>query len=233
MLAAANSHVFAALLAGVGAALAGPNLHSMAQAQARQIEGNDPLENPPSRQSRPKVAALYGFVTTGLTLAATARFEAKLEWLPYALSTPAMVALAFIDVTHKVLPRRLIYLGAALTYLAITTFALANDSPRVMFNAASGVMLSAGFCAVVWLISPSGLGFGDVRLQLITGSLSGMAGLATAATGLFFSFTLSAVAGLALVASRKAGLKTGLPAGPSFMVGHLLAAFLAGSALGH
>jgi leader peptidase (prepilin peptidase)/N-methyltransferase len=76
-----------------------------------------------------------------------------------------------------------------------------------------------GAAAVLHTISPSGLGFGDVRLAGLLGLDLGWLGAAQAAFGLLAGVTLGALVGAVLVGLRLRGPHDGLPLGPFLAVG--------------
>src|SRR5438445_210225 len=67
---------------------------------------------------------------------------------------------------------------------------------------------------LVHLISPRGMGFGDVRLSFILGLYLGWLGAGHVALGLFLGFLLGSVAGIALVIVRRRSRKEAIPFGP-------------------
>ncbi len=87
--------------------------------------------------------------------------------------------------------------------------------------------LGAGYF-VLFLINPSGMGFGDVKLALGTGAVLGWYGWPTVLLGTFAGFLLGALYGGALVVARRAGRRTHIPFGP-FLVAGALAGLLIGA----
>jgi leader peptidase (prepilin peptidase)/N-methyltransferase len=81
---------------------------------------------------------------------------------------------------------------------------------------------------VMALISPSGLGMGDVKLVALTGLYLGWLGWPVVLVGLFLGFLAQGLLGLGLLAARRAGLRTDLPFGPALLAGALAAALLTG-----
>lgn len=82
-----------------------------------------------------------------------------------------------------------------------------------------GILVGAGFILLLWLVTGGrGIGFGDVKLMIPLGVLFGAQG---ATVLLFVSFMAGGVFGLAMLASRRATMKTAIPFGP----------FLAGTAI--
>ena len=87
--------------------------------------------------------------------------------------------------------------------------------------------------AVVWalyfalaFVSPSSLGFGDVKLSGLIGLVLGWLGPATAVLGVLAGFVAGGVAALGLLLAQRAGLRSHIAFGPAMLVGALAAVFL-------
>jgi leader peptidase (prepilin peptidase)/N-methyltransferase len=76
---------------------------------------------------------------------------------------------------------------------------------------------------VIHLISPGGMGFGDVRLSFLLGLFLGWLSYGHVVTGLFLGFLLGAVVGLLLVAVRLRSRTDHVPFGPFLAAGTALA----------
>ena len=82
---------------------------------------------------------------------------------------------------------------------------------------------------MLFLVNPAGMGFGDVKLAPTLGLALGWYGWPTVFTGTFAGFTLGALTGLVLLATRRADRKTPIPFGPFMLIG-TLGALLAATA---
>jgi leader peptidase (prepilin peptidase) / N-methyltransferase len=141
---------------------------------------------------------------------------------------PAFVALAMttaplvvIDFEHHRLPNRLVAaaaVGGALFVLA----ALVRDDWHSLLRAAEGA--AAVFAALFLLafVSPRSFGFGDVKLGGVLGGYLGWFGWSYVYYGIFGGFLLGAVVAVALLATRRASLKTAMAFGPMLIVGSLI-----------
>jgi leader peptidase (prepilin peptidase) / N-methyltransferase len=158
-------------------------------------------------------------------------------WPAHPAALPAYLALAFvcvtlavIDLRTKLLPNRITYpalpLVAALLLLA--SAAEHHLGPMVRALEACG-LAGVAFLALV-LISPSGLGLGDVKFALVLGLALGWLGWSAVAAGFFGAFLLGGVAALVAVVVLRLGRKAQLPFGPWLAAGALLAV-LAGAPL--
>ncbi len=88
-------------------------------------------------------------------------------------------------------------------------------------------MLGAAYF-LLFVINPSGMGFGDVKLALPLGALLGWYGWTVLFAGAFAGFLLGGAYGLGLVLLRKADRKSAIPFGP-FMIGGALLGLLLGA----
>ncbi len=143
----------------------------------------------------------------------------------------SLLALAFIDLEHMMLPKRIIYPSLA--------------GIVVSFIAAAGVehewhrFLVAGICAVAWftlffllnLISPRVLGFGDVRLAPMLGLGLGWFGIRYVLLGFFAANLVGAVIGITLIAMKKMKRDQPVPYGVFLAAGATIAIFAGPSLL--
>ncbi|GAA1785316.1 hypothetical protein GCM10009682_04180 [Luedemannella flava] len=140
----------------------------------------------------------------------------------------AGVALTFVDVAVHRLPDPLTlptYVGL-LALLAIAAL-VAGEPGRLGVAFLSGLGVCA-FYFVLVLISPAGMGLGDVKLGLSTGTALGWAGWVVAVYGTALGILLGGLAALVLMAVRRVGRKDELPHGPFMLVGALVMALLVG-----
>uniref|UniRef100_UPI003A88FCC0 SIS domain-containing protein n=1 Tax=Streptomyces sp. Agncl-13 TaxID=3400628 RepID=UPI003A88FCC0 len=117
---------------------------------------------------------------------------------------------------HRLLAITSLLAAATLALLGIAA-ALPADAgswPTALFG---GLALGAGYL-VLYLINPSGMGLGDVKLALGLGTALGWYGWPVLVTGAFAGVLYGAVYGLGMVALRRASRKTAIPLGP-FMLG--------------
>ena len=151
-------------------------------------------------------------------------------WTLVALCWLALagVAMAFVDVAVHRLPDPLTlptYLGV-LMLLGVAAL-VEGDAGRwgAAFLAGLGV---AAFYFVLVLISPAGMGLGDVKLALSTGTALGWAGWVVAVYGTALGILFGGLASLVLLATRRVGRKDELPHGPFMLVGALVMALVVG-----
>jgi leader peptidase (prepilin peptidase)/N-methyltransferase len=150
-----------------------------------------------------------------------------LAFLPFLW---VLVALSLIDLEHKILPNKIVYPSVVLgvPLLAITAATGPGLDPWVRALLA-GVAGAGGFL-IVALISPAGMGMGDVKLAGLIGLFLGYLGWGRLVVSFFAAFAIGAVVGIALMVAGKAGRKTAIPFGPFMALGAVISA-LAGQTL--
>lgn len=171
---------------------------------------------------------LTELATAALFVAAALVFDDP--WVAVLMAPFLGVLLAFtvIDVRHRIIPNRLLYpfFLVSVAYLAVARLA---GAPVDLADSAIGCLGYGGGLLLVALISPRGMGMGDVKLAglvgLVLGALGGRYVVVAAGVGIL-------VGGVAAVVALAAGRsrKSGLPYGPSIALGAALAA-LAGDAI--
>ena len=187
------------------------------------------LAGPPVRAG---VLARYGVAppalaveaAAGLALAVTAARAASpwplagLGWLMLCA-----VALAFIDAAIRRLPDPLT--GAAfagtLGFLAVAALT-GGGHPGQLGRAVLAAAALCGFYLALFIIRPSGMGLGDVKLAAGVGTALGWLGWQALVAGTFLAFALAAVYGIALLISGRATRKHQIPFGPFMITGAFL-----------
>lgn len=152
------------------------------------------------------VAAVAVLVLAGGPIAVRA---AVAWWL--ACAVPA----ALVDAAVHRLPDRLTWSAAAGTgaLLGVAALTGAGSTPWLRATAA-GLLLGASFAATTLLLGRRGFGLGDAKLAVGVGVLLGWYGWPVLVTGLVLSLALSALAGLALLVTRRVRWSSHLPFGP-------------------
>jgi leader peptidase (prepilin peptidase)/N-methyltransferase len=156
------------------------------------------------------LAALAARVHPGLVLAAAC-------WL--ALCS---VPLSFIDAAVRRLPDVLTGPAFAGTALLLLAAAAAGGHWHVLAQAVLGAAALAGFYLILALISPSGMGMGDVKAAAGLGVMLGWQGWPALIAGGFAGFLFAAVYGIALMISGRGTRKHQIPFGPFMIAGAFL-----------
>jgi leader peptidase (prepilin peptidase) / N-methyltransferase len=162
---------------------------------------------------------LIELLTATLFAAVGARFYDSWTLPAYLLLTGALVALSAIDLEHYLLPNKIIYPVGYASLALLGAGALLDGDGDAFVRALLGAGVAFAFFYVVHLISPRGMGFGDVRLSFILGLYLAYLGWRELAGGLFFGFLYGAVVGVALIAVKIRGRKQHIPFGPFLAAG--------------
>ncbi|MFF1636603.1 prepilin peptidase [Streptomyces sp. NPDC058246] len=178
----------------------------------RVVPGRTPASYGPSTLFISLATAL---VCAGLALTTGTRPELAV-WL---LLAPLGVLLAVVDFTVQRLPDVLTLplAAAALALLGVAAFAPGHAGHWM--TALFGALALGGAYFVLFLISPNGMGFGDVKLALGLGAVLGWYGWSVVFLGTFAGFLFGGLYGMGLVVVRRAGRKTSIPFGPFLIAG--------------
>ena len=185
------------------------------------------------RHCKEPISARYPLIEAlmGVAFAAVAA-RVGLDWsLPgFLLFTWLLIVVSIIDVQTRKIPNRLIYpLTPTLLVLMVAAAFLSGEPQRAAYAVIGGV---GGFLALLLLalISPKGMGMGDVKLAGFIGIGLGYINYGHVVLGLFGGFVVGAVGGLLLVAMKATGggsvRKLKIPFGPYLAVGALIALFV-------
>jgi leader peptidase (prepilin peptidase)/N-methyltransferase len=180
------------------------------------------------RACRATIAVRYPLVEVGMGLlwfvVALRLASAGLGW-----AIPAYLALAFIcvvlaviDASTRRLPNRITYpaFPLVLTLLLAASVGL-GDLGRLGRGLLAAVAVGTFFLALA-LISPRGMGLGDVKLAPTLGLALGWLSWGAVAVGIFAGFLLGGLAGLGAIAVLGLTRKSLLPFGPWLVTGALL-----------
>ena len=132
------------------------------------------------------------------------------------------VALAMIDLDTQTLPNRILLPVYPVGAVLLTAAALVAGEPGRLLSALIGAAALFGLYLALALISPGGMGLGDVKLAGVLGLYLGWLGYAPLIVGAFGAFLLGGLFGIGLLVTRKAGRRSSIPFGPWM----LLAAWL-------
>jgi leader peptidase (prepilin peptidase) / N-methyltransferase len=181
----------------------------------------------PSSPRYPLVELAMGLLWSLLTLRLVAT---GLGW-----AVPAYLALAFvclvlavIDASTRLLPNRITYpaFPVLLGLLLVASLGL-GDLGRLARGLLAAAAVGAFFLLLA-LISPRGMGLGDVKLAPTLGLAMGWLSWGTVAVGVFAGFLLGGLAGVAAILVLGLTRKSLLPFGPWLVAGALLGVLAGG-----
>jgi leader peptidase (prepilin peptidase)/N-methyltransferase len=157
------------------------------------------------------LALLSGLAAWALVARSTLPWWATLVYLAML---GLMVLLSATDLDQRRLPHLLLdpLIAAAVVFVPF--------NPAVEpLDAVIGAAVAVGFIGLVGLLIRAGVAMGDLYLVVPMGLILGWEGVLPA---IFVAALLSAATGLALLATRRAGLKTYIPFGPFLVAGTIV-----------
>ena len=201
---------------GLGGVLVGPLLDAIARAV--------PLDEPLLPLRRPGRLTTVVSLVTGALAALVALAYAGSWLLPSQLWLLGLaVVLTITDLQHKRLPNAILLPGGVVLAALLILGALAEDRPgRLLGSVVAAAVLFALFLLAA-VVSPAGMGMGDVKLAGVLGLALGLAGLSATLLAVLLAFSLHAVISVVLLVARRAGRRTALPFGPPLLVGTAVA----------
>ena len=148
-----------------------------------------------------------------------------------AWAAGAGVVLAQVDLAVHRLPDRVTVPAYAAVATALLVDAVALGTWAALLRAVLAGAAAFGLAACAAVVSPRGLGFGDVKLLGLLGLVLGWVGWGALLAGVFLGLVTGAAASVTLVVTGRAGWRTALPFGPPLLVGAVLALALGGATL--
>lgn len=171
-------------------------------------------------------------LTSGAAAAALAGAPAIAGLRPATLALvwfgAAAVVLVGVDLACHRLPDRVTYPAAVVCAVLLLVDAAATGTVPAFLRAVLAALLSLAVAGAARLLSPAGLGLGDVKLLGLLGLVLGWAGWGVLMAGVFAGFLIGALGSLVLLAVGRAGWRTALPFGPPLLVGAYVALALSG-----
>jgi leader peptidase (prepilin peptidase)/N-methyltransferase len=164
--------------------------------------------------------------TASLFVAMTLKFEDSIETVAFCVLAAGLLALSWIDLRIKRLPREITYTTLAIGAPLLVIGALVRDEPRRIWTMVLGAALALAFMWLLHIVAKGGMGDGDVRLSPLLGAYLGWLGLPYVPVGLFLAFLFGSVVGVGAMVVGRAGRKTALPFGPFLALGTLVAVFV-------
>lgn len=126
-----------------------------------------------------------------------------------------LVAVAAIDLEHRIIPNRIVVPAAAIVLAAQTALHPSPEWAIAAFGASGFLLLAA-------LVYPAGMGMGDVKLALLLGAMLGR----TVPVAVMLGMLTALVPAVVLFARHgTAARKMGVPLGPFLALGAVVALF--------
>lgn len=161
--------------------------------------------------------------TAALFAVTAARIGADPALPGYLLFVAALVAISVIDLDHFIIPNRIVYPTLFASVPLLTFAAVVDGDGAALARAAIGGLLAWLGLLVIHLISPRGMGFGDVRLASVIGVYAGWISYTHVLLAIFLGFFVAAIVGILLLLTRRRGRKDPVPFGPFLAIGAIVA----------
>ncbi len=165
------------------------------------------------------ISLLYPAVelaTAGLVAACFLVFGLSGKAVVSAFFCAVLVAITATDITHRIVPNRIVLPAAAVALIAQTAL---YPSPEWTLGAVG----AAGFLFVAAIAYPAGMGMGDVKLALLLGAMLGRLVGVGLMLGMFAALVPSAVL---FARHGAAARKMGIPFAPFLAFGSVVALFV-------
>jgi leader peptidase (prepilin peptidase)/N-methyltransferase len=177
------------------------------------------VDEPLPAPSRPVLAT----ATAALFVLVAAVLGASWELPAYLFFAAVAVVLTVIDLRHHLLPNAVVLPALGVGFVLLVCAAAGESAWGAVLRAVLGAVALFVLYLVLALISPAGLGMGDVKLAAVLGLFLGYQGWGALFVGAVLTSVIGAVVGLAVLVSRRGGLRSDVPFGPSMLAGALLA----------
>jgi leader peptidase (prepilin peptidase)/N-methyltransferase len=178
------------------------------------------------------------FVTGGLWAAAAVHFGEHVLVTPFLVFLALGVVVSVTDLSHRVIPRKLLYGGLALIVPLQVIVSAVDGTWHALLHAVIGGAAAYALLFLIWFFAPfffkgNAMGFGDVNLSGVIGLTVGYLGLVHVYLAFLSGFLIGLLFGLVFMAIAGTGRKTYFPFGPSLCAGAVVAIFWGGPLAEH
>ncbi|WP_319949564.1 A24 family peptidase [Streptomyces halobius] len=139
----------------------------------------------------------------------------------WILLAPFLVLLGLVDAVVHRLPDMLTLPIAGVTVALLGAAALLPGHQGNWIASVEGSLALAALYFAMFLINPSGMGFGDVKLALTVGALLGWYGWPILFLGTLVTFACGALFATGLLVTRRATRRSAMAFGPFMLLGAL------------
>ena len=147
----------------------------------------------------------------------------KIGWKPelpaYLIFGTTLVILTAIDLDVRRLPNKVLAWASLVGAVLFGLAAVVKGDVTPLVHGLEGALAYGVPMLVIGLISPAGMGMGDVKFAPYLGFHLGWLRLGFVPVGAFLGFLFGAVIGALLMAVGRAGRKTKIPFGPFMALG--------------
>lgn len=179
---------------------------------------------------RPSWVASAGWtaVTVVGAAAIALRAPSPARFVVLAWFGAVLVVVSAVDAVHYRIPDRVTFPSVGVAALALGALALLEGSTAPLVGGCVGAVTFSSVLGVAHLLSPRGMGLGDVKLAVVLGAVCGAfapdvgAALATVLAALFAASLAGTLLGLGLLAVRRRNAP--FPFGPALAAGSFVVA---------
>jgi leader peptidase (prepilin peptidase)/N-methyltransferase len=222
-------HLVALVVAAAAGGAAGRVLDSLALVAPR-AHGREPRPVGTLVWERSLGAPWPELLGAAVTVAVTARFGWAAELPAWLWFVAVGLLLTIVDLRTRLLPNRVVAPGVVVGVALLALAAAVDGTWSALGRALLAGVVAFAALLVLALISPSGMGMGDVKLAGLLGLYLGWLSWPTVLVGFLLGFLAQAAVGLLLLVVGRAGRRTELPFGPALIAGALVAALLSDGA---
>ncbi|MFF0989898.1 prepilin peptidase [Kocuria nitroreducens] len=162
-------------------------------------------------------------VTAALFILVALFLGASWQLPAYLFFASVAVVLAVIDLRHHLLPNAVVLPALSIGFVLLTLAAAGENTWDALLRAVLGAVVLFMLYLVLAIISPAGLGMGDVKLAAVLGLFLGYQGWGALFVGALLASVFGALVGLVVLTTRRGGLRSDVPFGPSLLAGALVA----------
>lgn len=144
-----------------------------------------------------------------------------LTYLPIFIATGVASYISLIDIREMRIPNRVLLPGTLVTILSMFLVGFIDGSINRALIALLGGTLSLALFFLIHLLSPTGLGMGDVKFSALIGSALSWISFPLGLIGLGISFIASSLFSLIIFVVKRKSLKRVIPFAPFMLAGLL------------
>jgi leader peptidase (prepilin peptidase)/N-methyltransferase len=171
-----------------------------------------------------RISVVYPLVelaTAGLVVLAAIRYPDPWQAVLVAGLLALMPGIALIDLRHRIIPNRLTF-PALLLFPPVIVLAWVIGDAADPAKAVIGLLSFGGGIFVIALVSPKGMGLGDVKLAALIGLVLGSLGLRFVGVAAGATIVLGGIGGIVALTMGR-GMKSKIPYGPYLTAGAVVA----------
>jgi leader peptidase (prepilin peptidase)/N-methyltransferase len=170
-----------------------------------------------------RLRAVVALATAGAFVIVTTAIGLHPALLGYLVFVAAAIIVSVVDLAEKRIPNLVVLPASGGVFALLAASALLDGDWSPVLSAVIGAAALFGLYFVLALISPRGMGMGDVKLALLVGAVTGYLGLSSWLIGMLAGFVIGAVISLIGLFIGRVTRSTLIPFGPSMIAGALLA----------